>query len=134
MTSQSRLFIVLWWLICLTPPLNVVLAVDSTTSRSADEALGGVFVTVPLFLLTIVLAPIVLIATVRSREAVRAEKLTASVLTASLVPMYVLVSASWWWLGWEHGRPSSPAGILCLIATAAWVAGAVALRRWCRRA
>ena len=123
MTSSSRLLRVFWWLACLTPPINFLLAL--ITSANAVE----VVISVPLIIGTLLLAPVVAIRAVASPVLSRSQKVSAVTLSLSVFPMYVLVSAVWWWLG-PRGRGVSSAGMAGLVAAiAAWIGLTLALHR-----
>jgi hypothetical protein len=62
MTTKSLAWRILWYLLIFTPALALVSGIDATIrAKSADEALGQVFVTAPFCVGTFLLAVVVLI-------------------------------------------------------------------------
>ena len=121
MTYGPRTIRSLWWIITLSPPFNALIALCFRSSRSPDEALGIVFIIVPIFLLICFFAFLVLVHTFATSEKSSRHRAAALRLFLSLIPMYILMVVNESWIGW-HGRGSSIVGfILCIAANVAWV-------------
>ena len=131
--ADSRLLRIYWWLLCLAPPLNYLFALEpSFTGRAPEQAVGG-FVTVPLLIATLLLAPVVLVRALVSPALGGAQKVACLVLSLAAFPMFLVVQAIWSWLGSSEGVRSSSLKTLLAFAVALWVALAVVARMAIRR-
>ena len=130
MTTKSLAWRILWYLLIFTPVLALVAGIDATIrAKSADEALGQVFVVAPFCIGTFLLAVVVLISTVRSQAMPREEKIISAWVCSAVFPMLLLVTITPAFLHW----PPSPrwpiwAGMLAIV-NAGWLALMVAARR-----
>jgi hypothetical protein len=130
MTTKSLAWRILWYLLIVTPVIALVAGIDAAiTAKSADEALGQVFVVAPFCVATSLLAIAVLISTVRSRAMPRGEKIISAWVCGAVLPMLLLVAITPALLHW----PPSPrwpiwAGMLTIV-NAGWLALMVAARR-----
>jgi hypothetical protein len=123
-----------WWLICLSPPVALLMSLDTArTHPSADAALGLVFFMWPFELAALLLSPVLLYRAVRSREISRADRSVIVTLGLSAVPLFVLNAAiTQFFGGWP--REVAPIGrALTLACTTGWVALAIAARRTLHR-
>ena len=130
--QENHAYRALWWLVCVSPPINVAFAFLSLTARSTDEALSGTFVTVPLLFITLITGIVAVIVTLFSFPT-RAQVIATLAFAAAIIPMYFLESASWWYVGWPRGAHAPLSVIFCVGASAAWVFFAVKLRERFRR-
>lgn len=133
MTTKSPIWRILWYLLVLTPLVALVAAIDAAiTARSADEALGQVFVVAPFYVAAFLLAVIVLISTVRSRAMHREEKIVSAWVCGAVFPMLVLgaVASGFSWPRSE--RWPMWAGLLTVV-NAGWIALMVAAKRKANR-
>ena len=133
MTTKSLIWRILWYLLVLTPALALVAAIDAAiTARSADEALGQVFVVAPFYVAAFFLAVIVLISTVRSRAMRREEKIISAWVCGAVFPMLLLgaLAPGFSWPRTE--RWPMWAGLLTIV-NAGWIALLVAARRKANR-
>jgi uncharacterized membrane-anchored protein len=130
MTTKSLAWRILWYLLIFTPALALVAGIDAAIrAKSADEALGQVFVTAPFCVGTFLLAVVVLILTVRSRAMTRGEKIITAWVCSAVFPMLLLVAITPALLHW----PPSPrwpvwAGMLTIV-NAGWLALMIAAKR-----
>ena len=133
MTTKSLAWRILWYLLVFTPALALVAGIDATvTAKSADEALGQVFVAAPFCLAAFLLAVVVLISTVRSRAMRREEKIVSAWVCGAVFPMLLLVAitpAVYW-----HRSERWPiwAGVLAIV-NVGWITLMVRARRKANR-
>jgi uncharacterized membrane-anchored protein len=134
MTTKSLTWRTLWYLFIFTPALALVAGIDATiTAKSADEALGQVFVVAPFCIATFLLAVVVLISTVRSRAMRRAEKIVSAWVCSAVFPMLLLVAITPALLHWPaSARWPMWAGVMTIV-NAGWLALMVAARRKANR-
>lgn len=129
MHSNSGAVAFLWWLVCLNPLLHVLLALSSSNARSADEALGGAFFSMILFMLMTLIAIGTVIRVFVSSESERGDKVLATTLLIALIPMFFVNSYISYSLGWQRGGQSLSATIQSLVLLTAWIVAAVALKK-----
>src|SRR5215471_18810534 len=121
LTASSKLLSIYWWLLALAPPLNLVLALEPlVTGRAPEEALGG-FVTVPLLIATLLLAPAVMVRALTSPELSRKQKLLCFALCIGALPMFLLVQEIWSVLGTRNGLDSMPLKLSLAAVALVWV-------------
>lgn len=133
MTTKSVIWRILWYLLVLTPALALVAAIDAAiTARSADEALGQVFVVAPFCVAAFLLAVIVLISTVRSRAMQREEKIVSAWVCGAFFPMLLLVTITPGFSWTRSERWPMWAGILTIV-NAGWVTLMIVARRKANR-
>jgi hypothetical protein len=117
----SRLLVIYWWLLCLGPPLNLLFALEPTLrGRPPEEALGG-FITVPLLIAMLLMAPVVAVRALASPLLSRSKKVLCVVLSLSAFPMFLLVEAIWSLLGSHERAPSRPVELTLAAASLVWV-------------
>ena len=135
MTTKSLAWRALWYLLILTPALALVGGIDaSITAKSADEALGQVFVVAPFCIATFLLAVVVLISTVRSRAMSHGEKIVSAWVCGAVFPMLLLVAITPALLGWPPGKRWPMWALAMTILNAAWLTLMVAARRRAKEA
>lgn len=126
MTSSSLLFRLLWVALMVFPSAVFVQAISQgRRAQSADEALDGLFPMVTLLVALVVVASVVLIASLASARMRGAERVVVTSVALSVVPMYFLVSATWWYIGWPERGRSVTATVLVVGCNALWVAVAL---------
>jgi hypothetical protein len=134
MTTKSLAWRILWYLLIFTPALALVAGIDAAIrAKSADEALGQVFVVAPFCVATFLLAVVVLISTIQSSTMPREEKVVSAWVCSAVLPMLLLVAITPALLHWppSHRWPVW-AGMLA-IANAGWLALMIAARRRANR-
>ena len=134
MTTKSLVWRALWYLLILTPTLALVAGIDaSITAKSADEALGQVFVVTPFCIATFLLAVVVVILTVRSRAMSHGEKIVSAWVCAAFFPMLLLVAITSALLGWPRSTRWPMWALAMTIVNAAWITLLITARRRANR-
>jgi hypothetical protein len=134
MTTKSLTWRALWYLLILTPALALVAGIGaSITAKSADEALGQVFVVAPFCVGTFLLAVVVLIATVRSRAMSRGEKIVSAWVCGAFFPMLLLVAITPALLRWPPSDRWPAWALAMTILNAAWLTLLITARRRANR-
>lgn len=130
MTTASPIFRMLWLALLCLPLICLVWAFDSRRhARSADEGLEHMFALVALFGLVALLGLVVFLRSLMSDNMRTPERLIAASVGLSVVPMYFLLSATSWYIGWPGRGPSTPIAALILGLNALWVALVLATGR-----
>jgi hypothetical protein len=125
MTSSSLSFRLLWVALMVFPSAVLVHAIGQGRAQSADEALDGLAPMVTMLVAVVVVAVVVFIASLASARMHGAEKVVVTSVALSVVPMYFLVSATWWYIGWPERGRSVTATVLVVGGNALWVAVAL---------
>jgi uncharacterized membrane protein len=109
----------LWGCLLVSPPLALFSAYETgRRAQSADEALGDNLLGLCLFAITVLVAAAVAVRTLASRIMTLRDKVTLALMCASVIPLYFLMAATSWYIGWpERGRSIlGTVGVLALNA------------------
>jgi hypothetical protein len=115
--SRTTLRLCWWWLVGC-PLLSLLLAFESRNAGSADEAIPFHFI--PLFLLSLMLAPMVIFRGRRS-DVSPAQRRLHLWLGLAIVPMFVLLMLLDGFLGWHSRDAFGWEEVFVLVALVAWL-------------
>ena len=134
MTTASRSWRILWYLLIATPLLALAAGISACmTARSADESLGQVFVVMPFEFAALLIALVVLVATLRARAMSREERALSLATCGALAPMYVLIMVTVALLGWPRSDSWRIWAAVLTLLNGAWLWVMLELRRRARR-
>ena len=123
MSTDSGLVKLFWWSLLVTPPAEGVLAVSTSTERLGnDQALGDVFCMTPLLIVSFSLYVIILLGTFFSRSMSAEQAIgTTKLLSAVVLPVYIIATAASWYLGWHYRLESVGAVVVLVLINAGWL-------------
>jgi hypothetical protein len=125
-TASPLLRTLLVALLCL-PPMGLVRACrEARGTQSADETLEGSVLIVALMGAVAGLGVVVLIKSAVSARMSQPEKLLATGVAMSVVPLYFLLSATSWYIGWPTRGASVLASGAVFALNGLWVVLVVA--------
>ena len=127
MTTASPLLRTLLLALLWLPPIGLVRACgEARRAKSADETLEGSILTLALVGGVAGLGVLVLIRSAVSARMSPLEKILATAIAMSVVPLYFLLSATSWYIGWPTRGGSVLASGAVLALNGLWVVLVVA--------